>query len=59
MTFNYDFVINDKVTDSGTRALAGCAKLMGSGRSCRHLDDRLITALHQDITGRVETYHKR
>jgi hypothetical protein len=33
VTFNYDFVINDKVHHSGSRS-GRCAKLMGSGRSC-------------------------
>src|SRR6516225_971247 len=32
VTFNYDFVVNDKVTNSGIEHWQ--AKLMGSGRSC-------------------------
>jgi hypothetical protein len=36
VTFNYDFVENDKVTHSGP-STGRCAKLMGSGRSCRLL----------------------
>ena len=33
VTFNYDFVINDKVTIQASNP-GSCAKLMGNGRSC-------------------------
>ena len=46
VTFNYDFVENDKVTNSGLEH-GKCAKSMGSGRSCplpgRAIDSHSLT----------------
>ena len=54
VTFNYDFYVNDKLTNSGL-STGSCAKLMGSGKSCPLPGRAMIAADRQRRSREQET----